>query len=602
LAWKKMTPEDVAQSIVSTWESPRGSQVGPEAERKLAAYWQEVRTVFAIKAWRSVMALTGQLIEALVKHCLLDRGYKPHQVDKKTLGHLLELATQAGILPPGKSGAAPTAILSAALVLRNWASHYSAWAREPDAYQSAQALTLLVASSESLYPTTAPIVTDPQRPRPADPFSEWESVGPAILISALEDLQPESSLPTILVESPTSITDRFTLYGSARTLVRLEAFLRSRSLPTDSLRASVAQYFLPVVRNASHSSFRSLVDLLLVFRRIGLETHSNVMGILLPADPEFLAELVANRAPAYVACYLSECFRANKAALSSRIGNPKKRAIFVKAFWNEFGAGVGNIINAANILAKLPPYARIELLRNAPVGSLTSWIASSDPRNSVNLLTSVSPPVIAAAPDLAQLRDEIVSAIADSVKQAPLSSLQQLPLRLRRLKATDAERGAVILREVLARTVGTNAWQDVRRILWDTYSFCPDLETEAIGVAKSILLSRHTGDIPAWERLCIVGMLEVCSSGPSQSSPGFTADDFNNIFAKSQDKIDRWQLFLAVAGLASLTEEGPQQRPPSEFLDRVEGLLGDTEEGGGEAAIQLLSKARAGVGILRRRL
>lgn len=597
-----MTPEDVAQVIVSTWEPPRAPQVGIEAERKLATYWQEASAVFAIKAWRSVMTLTGQLVEALVKHRLLDHGYTHYQVDKKTLGNLLELATQAGILPVNRSGAAPSAILSAALVLRNWASHYSAWAREPDAYQSAQALTLVVASSESLYPTTAPPVAAPERPRPVvDPFSTWESVGPAILVSALEDLLPESPLPPVLLESPGSITDHFVRYGAARTLVRFETFLRTRSLPTNSLRSSVSQHFVPVIRNASRSSFRWLVDFLLVCRRIDLETHSNVMGILLPSDPEFLAELVAHRAPAYVACYLSECFRANKAVLSSRVGNPKKRAIFVKAFWKEFAAGVGNIINAANILGKLPPYARIDLLRDAPLSSLTAWIASSDPRNSVNILTSVSPAMITASPDLVHVRDEIVRAIAESVKAAPLSSLQQLPLRLRRLKATDAERGAVILREVLARTEGTDAWQDARRILWDTYSFCPSLQREAIRVAKNIL-SQRACDIPAWERLCIVGMLQVDSAESSQSPGVFTADDFTSIFARSQDNIDRWQLFLAIAGLASLTEAGSQLRPPAEFLDRVEGLLGDTEEAGGEAAIQVLAKARAAIETLRRRI
>ena len=167
----------------------------------------------------------------------------------------------------------------------------------------------------------------------------WQTVGPALLVSNLERLPIDSELPQALRECEAAFTDHVAQFGAPGTIDRFEALLRVRSLPRDVLRASLARHFTAVIRNASRSSFRKLVDLLLVMRRLDLDAHATIAGILLPADPEFLAQLVTTRAPAYVATYLAECFKANKSALSSRIGNPKKRAIFVDAFWTKFGAG-----------------------------------------------------------------------------------------------------------------------------------------------------------------------------------------------------------------------------------------------------------------------
>jgi len=542
-----------------------------------------------------MIAACGQIIEALIKHRLIEAGYPEVDLRKKSLGALIVLATNAGILQVIGSNAAPTATLSSARILRNWSSHYSTASGDLSDYEAAQALVLLIAISESLYPTT---VTTPPESKISnwsdDPFASKNRSGPSTLILALENLPSDADLPKVLLESPKLITDYFAVYGTGRAIARLERFLHERKLPRETLKASFVEHYAIVIRNASYSSYRTLIDLIALLRRLDLDGHAAACGILLQSDLEFLTDLVAKRSPAYVARYLMECFNANREVFFTKVGNDHKRALFARAFWMRFAAASGNILNAANILAKLPPYARAELLIQAPLPSLLEWIESSNPLDSSNLLSSVSPSVLRVEPNLAPLRDRIVNAIARSTRTAQVESLARLPLRLRRIKATDT-RGTIILKQVLERVEDITDWSAARRILWDTYSFFPDLMNETISLAESTL-GKNTLLMPPWEKMCLRGMLYVAGVSFSGRPEGADEKERAALIHALDQNIDRWQIFLGMVGVGIARGLDVSHMIPHEALNQIKNLLGESAADN-EPGARLLLIARQAVGI-----
>jgi hypothetical protein len=538
------------------------------------------------------MATAGQIVEASVKHHLLNCGHNDSDINRKTLGQLMHLGRQDGSLQSQPSGLGD-ASLSAALILRNWSSHYAASARDPDAIQAAQALALTIATAETLFPRTPQSEPTDGNVEGAPPSHQTSN--PGVRVARLEQLSGLELRAELRVVAD-ALADEVARFGAPSTIARFEVVLRKSREPLNSLRDSLDAHFPAVVRNASRSSFRKLMDLLLALRRLELNTHATVLGILLPADPLFLADLVRSRAPAYVATYFAECFKANRSALSSRVGDPKKRAVFVNAFWNKFGPGTGNVINAANILAKLPPYIRAELLKQAPRETLLSWIASSDPLDSANLLSSLGPLITSGDAGLEELCDRAVDAIAASVATAPVASLSALPLRLRRVKATDAVRSHKILTAALSRVGSLGNSAATRRVVWDTYSFFPELEGAAIEAGRAAL-ENASPEVELWDRICLTGMLVVAGAPLPAARPEAVEDGCLELV--SNPSIDRWQRFLHLVGFVEVVRPGLLWRVSSQTCDDLQRLLSETTNTDNQASTRLLEAARTALSQLR---
>jgi hypothetical protein len=148
--------------------------------------------------------------------------------------------------------------------------------------------------------------------------------------------------------------------------------------------------------------------------------------------------------------------------------------------------------------------------------------------------------------------------------------------------------------EALRRIENLLDWDAVGRVLWDTYSFFPELQDQALDLAERIMCKSHRA-IPVWERMRLTGMLRI--AGRKLQAEALTLDEEGNVavIARLSEKVDRWQIFLVIVGIGSLKDVGQQPRLPSELLERAEELLSDTSEVDGEPARKLLAAAKGTV-------
>lgn len=552
----------------------------PDREKtNLAQLWNELKRVEAADAWRSLCALSGQVIEALLRQKLVIEGYYDFsQVSGQTLGPLIDMARRVGLFPA--YGAPPSAksSITTAHTLRNWASHYALWYDYPTELRATQSLVLTVAAVEGLFPKTSPVFTQP----PPDASNSWwarnwHSVAPASLISRLRASDRDDILRSVL-----SSLDRFYAhimrYGMPSSVVKLLELARDEKLDQDLLRQSINDQFHDIVCNASRSSIDRILETVWRLRKIGLQAHATLLSTLLPFDDSIFKRLLDTRSPAWVARYVAECFRAEPDVFAATAGDVRKMQRAVTAFWRRFGTPSGNILNAANILGKMPPQLRVSILEQAPLARLLQWVRGSDPRDSVNLLSSLDEHIISLAPHLTALRDQVVQEICGRVHSASCSQLHELPLRLHRLDVAHEEIGAKVLCEVL-NAVRTGAksdpdWNAIRRILWDTYIFCDRLGRDTVRLAQD-LITRKGPSIPQWNRLCFIGLLEIAAQGTCSIPEICNEDDF--LQRISDNESDRWQRFLAALGFSCIARRWGLTLP-ARAIPVLRELHADTEE------------------------
>jgi hypothetical protein len=334
----------------------------------------------------------------------------------------------------------------------------------------------------------------------------------------------------------------------------------------------VRENFHVVTRNTPYSSPRKLSDFLLSLRRLGLKVHTSVAGILLPADPYFLARLIETRPAAYVSLYIRDCNKANRGAISSRFSNPKDRQVFIDAFWRVFGPSKGNFDRAAALLRVLPSFVRKDILRIAPKATLLSWFEATDLAKGVSLLQAFSSSAFGADEEgLGQLRGEAIEAVTRNVAAAAVATLAGLPLRLHQIDA-DADFRIPILRAGLARIIGSDDWQAVRRVIWDTYVFHPELRREAVETALSAI-SASPLLIPVWERFCLLGMISL-DGRETPAVTGYTEEDDHLALPSTlPEDVDRWRGFLFLVGVESVGTSNFISRVPPTLVDSIEARL-----------------------------
>jgi hypothetical protein len=247
----------------------------------------------------------------------------------------------------------------------------------------------------------------------------------------------------------------------------------------------------------------------------------------------------------------------------------------------------------------MPLDVRIRLLRKAPASQLVRWVTRSEPRNSVNLLRSLTDQVLTQANHPADeaafktLREEVTQAMVGAVSRCKPPDLHQIPLRLKQLKLSEDPRAIQIVRAILDRTSEENPEGNAtRRILWDAYQYFADLAVVAVEQAKQVL--RFDRLVPWWDQLCIAGMVELAE--PEGSRCVWSRI---NISERSRDvssyvtnrDLDRWQRFLGVVGYACAARNSGTEIA-EEILRGARDLLAKTTRSDTDASQKLLTEVR----------
>jgi hypothetical protein len=474
--------------------------------------WAEIKAVESVAAWKSLSALSGQLIEALLRQRLLIQGHYTFRVlSGQTLHPLIEMGRAVGILPNFDDPPTGTTSISTARLLRNWSSHSSLWHEHPTELRATQSLVLAICTIEGLFPSLRPRFIKPPSHASTDWWlAQWHQVGPGNLLNFLKS-SDSAELIKFVKNSSQEFYTHVIRHGSTSSLEYLLQLSFDYQLDQDELRNSLTSNFQSVIRNSAQSRFRNLVELLWRLRILGLKAHANSFAILLPFDEHLFQRLLEGRSSAWVARYLAECFAAEPDVFKATAGDLGRMKGVVASFWKRFEIYSGNILNFANILANLPYQLRIAILERADVDQLCEWISESEPSKSVNLLASVNDRILQRAPQLTHLRNEILEKLLHKIKNSSPIELSTIPLRLTRFKLNNDSAGIKVIEEVLdVAAQSFEAWGHIQRILWDSYAFFPKSEINAAKKAAHILATCTT-EVPFWNRLCLVGMTDLAA-------------------------------------------------------------------------------------------
>jgi hypothetical protein len=284
---------------------------------------------------------------------------------------------------------------------------------------------------------------------------------------------------------------------------------------------------------------------------------------LLPLDLDIFIELIKHRPGASTAFYLTESFHAEPELFSSRLGDEKKLEKTASSFWPEIRK-TANIINAANIVGTMPVRVRARFMKHASIAVLSEWVRVSEPADAVNLCRLLRADALRCEPSLITTRDTITSDLAESIFAAPITSLSQIPLRLRKMRAASDPVGIPLMSALLTaalRTAPSNAldWDALRRVVCDVWAFSP-LQHEAAEIAARIVDENYsTGS--AWPLLCLAGIAEVQQPG---SMRGRWPDTIHSI--NIPNPVDRWQLYLVAIVIGAQSASG---KLPRELRDAV---------------------------------
>lgn len=536
---------DLRRIMLRTWD-PCYLPLPEKEAASLRKLWAELRAVESVDAWKSISALSGQIVEALLRHKLLAGGhYGFRTLSTQTLSPLIEMARKAGLLPGYDDPTTGADSISTALVFRNWASHASLWHDYPTELRATQSIALTICTLESLLPKEERVYANPpEQPTEAWWDEQWAHTHPVTLLAYLE-ANPNCSLCEYFRNDPARLYVHVLRYGAPRTVDKLLELVHLWHFNEDVLRACLTEHFVDLVRNSVRGSFRYLVEVIWRLRLMKMDAHASTFSILLPFEGRLLARLIRERSPAWVARYVGECARAEPQVFASMAA--KSAQLIVEAFWSKFGAEAGNIINMANILGTMPVQVRIAILDRAPSDHLIFWVEASAPRDSVNLLRSLNDRAVKSASHLVPLKERVASALRRTIRASSPSELHEIPLRLKRFKIEEQPIAVATLREVLEVALKPpkeeSEWDSIRRIVWDVYAFYPELASEALAGATEIL-ARTSERVPFWTQLCLAGLLDV--AGVQRQGLSQEQFDENEFLSRLNNRsVDRWQCFAA---------------------------------------------------------
>lgn len=578
---------EARSSLLSEWLPPSQGMTPSEADN-LERHVTELKAAVDAGLWKSVSMLSGQLIEGALRHRLIASNMAAHaDVTGKTFGELIRLAQHTGLVPDYDAPLTQASPLSAALTLRNWASHLSFWSDYPTELRASQCLALMVCTVEALLASPVPNFEHRSPDTNLLWVPSWHEIAPNILMRALASL-PTVGLQRVLLDAPEGFYRHVVENGALSTVYSLSKLMKRGEVSNEQLREAIHEQFAALVRHASRTTVQSLAVIPRLLRSLDLADHARLFAVLLPFDPVGFAAILRGLPPASVAVYVAECFRAEPDVFAAKASDVQRMAPAIQAFWEVFASATGNILNPANILGRLPARTRGVILLQAPEEELVAWVDQSDPMDSVNLLGSLNNRVLSRTPQLTRLRDRVLGAIHARIGSSSSAPLHQLPLRLHRLKLDSDPSVVPLVEKAIDAFRPEFDWSGSRRLLWDSMQYFPSLAAKALDVA--LRLTTCAG-LPPWDRCCLVGMLQLARPNDTAELSATLPSDPGVFEATAAAGVDRWQLLLG--GLALSKAANQRGLHLSETVAaRLRGIVATTPDADTPLSLELLTAVK----------
>jgi hypothetical protein len=467
---------------VTTWEGLLSSTINgfrPVAIDRCAGkaasqMWNELRLVADVGAWRSASALSGQLLELVLKQALLERG-AARRIGHDPLAKVIDVARTMGLFTPATQAMTVANSIYVAKELRNIASHGSPWQSDTTAQRATYSVIFLICFAGYLFPrmnSAEELLSEPAS-RP-DLLEESH----AEAIEAGDHLDVQDFAARVRVSSP-------------RGLVKW--WHASDPEARRKIASAVQANFASVIENVGYGRVRSLWDLSRCLQDAGLSNHARCCGILLPHDASAL-RFFSQRSPGRFSKYVYECMRAEPRLFD--------------ASFNKGGLGIVkqtaarwlldpqvSFANVCNLLASCPGSAIKTFLHdnNAPI---INRVKTGQPADTLAILRVIR---LSRSCD-PKIESNILAELAAAADRCPMSDLGPVPLRLHQLRLLDEPVADGVVNVLIRRATADPDLFTASRILWDLWAFSVNHHETALRASIDRASEIGHGD-SAWAQL-----------------------------------------------------------------------------------------------------
>jgi hypothetical protein len=520
----------------------------PREEISLRQHQEELLTAVKFGMWKSVTLLASQMVEAFLAKRMADQPGSDRDLRHATFGQLIRAAEASGILPDYDSPIIGVESISAALVIRNWSSHYTLWSKYPTELRATQAVALMLCALESLFPNDQRwrlFLAEGNR-------SPLLSHPPREIVKCLASSTRFDPLPHAIALAPDEAFDYIVAVGSLRTTLRLGHESERLMLPLDSLRRALTNRFGYLVLHAARANDKFLMSTISLLRKCGLAEQAQVFAVLLPFDARILAHLLRTRHPLRVTFYVRECHKAEPSLFASKAARNDVDDQLVPTFWRELAEHTDKLSVITRTLQPMPPRLLAQLMVAAPIELLVARLPDTSPRFAAMLLYTVRDSVVALEPKLVAVREALVDAVLANLRSAPLEQLHNVPVYFRLAKIPNDRVSLRVAMQILARMLEASPsseaeWSSLRRAVWDTFIFIPVAAADALRVAQLLLAKYGESN---WHLLCLRGMVEVAR--PVVLRSGRVSPPVLTKIVIPEDA-DRWQVYLALVAAKAIS-------------------------------------------------
>jgi len=560
--------QEIRRAILDDFAPAALDQLPGPAVTTAQRMWRELKAVESINAWRSTSALSGQLLELLLKQSLIDRG-EPTSIARKPLGPVLARALERNLFKSPTEALTVTNSVYAAKELRNIASHGSPWQEEDSEQRATYSLVFLVCFSGFLFPRL--------QYASGDQLDEGDD---GSVLGELDDLRPDSPAMRGIENEQ---LDEFYIHkrlraATPRAVLRLAARV-TRDQPDlmPIVCSSIRQNFAYIIENAGLGRVRSVLDLARFCQDRRLVAQSRCCGILLPHDAEALRWL-SSQSPLRFAKYLYECRRAEPRMFDRSFGGAGVETVRdIIVDW--LARPDVNVTNPFSMMKQIPTTTLTALL-NGHADAIIQRLRSSSVLDGVAVL----PPLVRSRVG-SLLTNSIPAALADRLKIEDLAVSAVAPLRLSQLGVIDHDYANGLIRHLLLLAGGEGALLLRQRILWDLYAMSVRYQAETVRIACKLLHSQPK-DTGLWELLLLASVPIAAgvavSIEPEQRDrvselkwPQGERDRFQQlrvglVLAKIDASLPkrRWQALRALAHSTIIVRQGERYAGSEDFLQQ----------------------------------
>ncbi len=196
------TLADIRASLLQAWTSDvHGADLSRTERVHLEELWHEIRRVEQVHAWLALSALSGQLLEALVRRRVRTLPGGPG--GKVTTMYPAADAWRKHVAKTSGNTIVVASSVVSAVQLRNWASHGDLTYRGPSPRRATQSVALLLCLREAVYPRPRWELLDEDKSAVHTRPVEWwldnySTVHPGIVNDWLAQYGLRAALPQLL--------------------------------------------------------------------------------------------------------------------------------------------------------------------------------------------------------------------------------------------------------------------------------------------------------------------------------------------------------------------------------------------------------------------